>query len=296
MIIDMDMLNGVGVALITPFNDDLTVDYGSLSSLIDYIESGVDYFVALGTTAETATLSVEEQRKVTDFIIEKVAGRKPIVIGIGGNSTSDVVSKIKSFNFDGISALLSVTPYYNKPSQEGLFQHYKAVTEASPVPVILYNVPGRTGVNMLAETTIRIAKECKNAVAIKDATASISQISKIVAGVPEGFKVLSGDDNFAPTLISLGGHGVISVAANCFPSTFREMIYSSINEDMKSMRSCYYRLFEATDMLFAEGNPAGAKAALSIKGLIKNNLRLPLTPASEALIEKMKAKIEEKSI
>lgn len=290
------MLDGVGVALVTPFNDDMSVDYSALSALIDYVDGGVDYYVILGTTAETATMSAQEQREVLSFVIERVGGRKPIVVGIGGNNTMELKRKIEEFDFSGISALLNVTPYYNKPSQEGLYQHYKVIAETSPVPVILYNVPGRTGINLSASTTVRLAKEFKNIVAVKEASGSLSQVASIIKDAPSGFKVISGDDNFTPALISIGGAGVISVAVNCFPDIFHNMVHKALAYDQKGMQSDYYRLTEAVDLLFAEGNPAGAKAALAIKGVIKNNLRLPLIAASDSLMERMAAKIEEFSL
>lgn len=292
----MELLDGVGVALITPFNDDMSVDYSSLAALLEYIESDVDYYVVLGTTAETATLTAQEQREVLDFVLKQNGGRKPIVVGIGGNNTMELKRKIEEFDFTGISALLNVTPYYNKPSQEGLYQHYKVIAETSPVPVILYNVPGRTGINLSAATTLRLAKEFKNIVAIKEASASLSQTAAIIKDAPEGFKVISGDDNFTPAMVAIGGAGVISVAANCFPSCFSNMVHSALDNNPEAMRRDYYRLTEAVDLLFAEGNPAGAKAALAIKGVIKNNLRLPLITASDSLMERMAAKIEEFSL
>ncbi len=281
------MLSGVGVALVTPFDDDLKVDYLALGSLIEYVLPNVDYIVALGTTAETATLSQEEQREILDFVISKVDSRCPIVVGIGGNNTADIVERITKFDFSGVDALLSVTPFYNKPSQEGIFQHYIAVAESSPVPLILYNVPSRTGVNMCADTILRLAKANDKIVAVKDASANLSQISTIIKGAPSGFMVLSGDDNTTPAVIAMGAKGVISVAANCFPAIFKSVVDSSLSGDMATMRAGYYRIMEAVDLLFAEGNPVGAKAVLSIKGILQNNLRLPLVSASEHLTERL---------
>lgn len=289
----MNCLKGVGVALVTPFNEVGDVDYTSLQKLVNFvIDGGVDYLVALGTTAETATLSSEEKKKVLDTIIKTNNSRKPIVVGIGGNNTSEVCKQIEEMDFTGIVAVLTVTPYYNKPSQEGIYQHYKAVAGVSKVPVILYNVPGRTGVNMSAATTVRLAREFSNIVAVKEASGNLNQAAYILRDCPEDFLVISGDDNITLALIAQGGVGVISVAANCYPVKFSHMVKSALNGDYKSAQSDFKQLVEATDALFEEGNPTGAKAALAIKGIITNKLRLPLVSSTEALYSKIKNLIE----
>lgn len=293
----MECLKGVGVALVTPFKECGDVDYCALKRLVNFvIEGGVDYLVALGTTAETATLNSEEKSLVLKTITETNGGKKPIVVGIGGNNTAEVCRQISEFDFSGISALLSVVPYYNKPSQEGIFQHYKAVCESSPIPVILYNVPGRTGVNMSAQTTIRIAKECKNAAAVKEASGNLGQTAYILRDRQEGFLVLSGDDNLALPMIAQGGDGVISVAANSFPKTFTRTIHGALNGEFANVQKDYASLVEVTDLLFAEGNPAGVKAALSLKGITTPTTRLPLVAASESLTSKIADQIAKYSL
>lgn len=286
-------LNGVGVALITPFDDQNKIDLKSLESLIEHvITGGVDYLVAFGTTAETPTISDAEKAGALRAIIDINSGRLPIVVGIGGNNTADIVNKVENFDFTGISTLLSVTPYYNKPTQEGLYQHYKAICKASPIPVMLYNVPGRTGVNMSCATTLRIAKDCPNAIALKEANGNIAQTGYLLRDRPEGFSVLSGDDNMTLPMMSLGAEGVISVAANAFPKSFKKMVELAQVGDYKHAAAYHLNMIEAVDALFEEGNPTGIKAALAIKGIIKNNLRLPLVPASETLYNRIKTLIE----
>lgn len=290
-------IQGVGVALVTPFTVGRDIDYGALGTLVDYvISNGVDYLVALGTTAETPTLGRDERRSVIACVKERAAGKVPVVVGAGGYSTAEVIDIIKQTDLDGISAVLSVTPYYNKPTQEGLFRHYEAVAKESPVPVILYNVPGRTGVNMTASTTLRIAREVPNVLGIKEACGTITQMSQLLQGRPEGFKVISGDDCLAVPLIALGGDGIISVAANAFPKDFTAMIAAAYAGDITKTSAYYLRLFEAMEALFEEGNPAGVKAALYIKGMISNTLRLPLVGASDRLIDKLRKLIAENGI
>lgn len=286
-------ISGVGVALVTPFNSNLDVDFIALDKLVEHvIEGGVDYLVALGTTAETPTLSAREKRAVADRIIRTNDGRKPIVVGIGGNSTADVVFAVKEFDFTGIDALLSVTPYYNKPTQQGIYEHYKAVAEASPVPVILYNVPGRTGVNMTAATTLRLARDFKNIVAVKEASGNLSQAAYILRDRPAGFMVISGDDNCTVPLMAMGAEGVISVAANAFTEKFCRMAHSAAEGDYKTAGELNLQLTEATDLLFAEGSPTGVKAALWLKGIVENHLRLPLMQSSQELEAKIKSQME----
>ena len=281
-------LLGTGVALVTPFDENKAIDYPALGRVIEHvIAGGADYLVALGTTAETPTLTGEEKKEVSAFIRQQNAGRLPLVLGIGGNSTEEVVRQLEAYDLEEAIAVLSVTPYYNKPSQEGLYQHYKAVAEASPKPVILYNVPGRTGVNMTAATTLRLAHDCGNIQAIKEASGSLSQISYILRDKPEDFLVLSGDDNMALPLIALGGDGVISVAANAFPGQVSRMVQLCLSGDFAGASSIQLHLLECVESLFCEGNPVGVKAALAMKGLIRNELRLPLVACSDGLCEKL---------
>lgn len=285
----MAKITGTGVALITPFTQDGEVDYNSLGNLVENcISGGVDNLLALGTTAETATLSSKEKEKVVNCIVEVTNGRVPLMLGIGGNNTKGVVDDIKAYKgFKNIDALLSVTPYYNKPSQEGMYLHYKAVAEASPVPVVMYNVPGRTGVNINSETALRIAREIDNVVAIKEASGNIEQISRLVKDKPADFDVLSGDDAITLPLMSLGVSGVISVVANAFPADFSTMVRLCKDGKFNEALPYHYRILDIISAIFEEGNPAGVKAILSMQGIIQNNLRLPLIPASEELYKKL---------
>ena len=275
-------LKGIGVALITPFKKDKSVDFDALGRLVDYqIDGGIDFLVALGTTAETPTLTRDERTEVVRFIIEKNNNRLPIVVGVGSNNTAEIVHELKVSYFSNISAVLSVTPYYNKPNQEGLFQHYRALSEVSPRPIILYNVPGRTGVNMEAETTLRLAKSCPNIVAIKEASGKMDQIRQIIDNRPEGFSVISGDDGIAFDLIKAGGEGVISVLGNALPKEFSEMIHHALAGDFNKAEAENARFVEAIKLLFKDGNPAGVKCMLSEMGYIENELRLPLVAACD---------------
>lgn len=273
---------GLGVALITPFREDGSIDFDALSRLLDFqLDNGTDYIVALGTTAETPTLDKKERAEVVRFIVEKVNGRVPVVMGVGGNNTAELTADLKNTDFTGISAILSVTPYYNKPTQEGLFQHYCALSEASPLPVILYNVPGRTGVNMTAETTLRIARACNNVIAVKEASGNLDQIKTIIDGAPMGFQVISGDDAVTTAVIELGGIGVISVFGNAFPREMSWLVNSALKGDAitarNKMEEDFNRLFH---LIFVEGNPAGVKCILHLNGMVHNTLRLPLVPVS----------------
>jgi 4-hydroxy-tetrahydrodipicolinate synthase len=282
-------LTGMGVALITPFKTDETIDFDALARLVEHqIKSGTDYLVVCGTTAETPTLTESEKDQITQFVINCVAGRLPIVLGVGGNCTKSVVEKLNTMNFDGIDAILSVTPYYNKPSQEGLYQHYAAIAKASPLPVILYNVPGRTGVNMLASTTLRLANEFSNICAIKEASGNFTQIDDIIKNKPTEFMVISGDDAITFPLITLGAVGVISVIGNAFPREFSRMVRLALEGDYASARSIHHRFTELIELLFVEGNPAGVKSMLALMGYIENQLRLPLVPNTIKTYEKIK--------
>ena len=288
-----DKIKGVGVALITPFNN-FEVDYEALARMVDHvIEGGVDYIVALGSTAETATLSLKERQEVLDFIVERTAERVPIVAGMGSNNTADLVAQLRSFDLSKCVAILSVVPYYNKPSQEGIYRHYMAVAEASPVPVIVYNVPGRTGVNMTAETTLRLAHATDKIVAVKEASGDIEQMQRIIDGKPENFMVISGDDGITVELIKRGGVGVISVAANAFPETFCHCIHKAMDGDIESAEKQMAEQFtEPLTLIFREGNPTSIKVMTEAMGLTRRDVRLPLVEGSEALVADIKSAID----
>ena len=280
----------MGVALITPFKEDNSVDYDALLRLVDYqVQNGTDFLCVLGTTAETPTLTKEEKEKVKRTVIERVNGRIPILLGVGSNSPQAVVDTLKNDDMTGVDALLVVVPYYNKPSQEGIYQHYKAVAEATDLPIVLYNVPGRTGVNMTAETTLRLARDFKNIVAIKEASGNITQMDDIIKNKPEDFDVISGDDGITFPLITLGAVGVISVLGNAFPAEFSKMNRLALEGNYAEALTIHHQFTEIINLLFADGNPAGAKAMLNIMGMCENKLRLPLVPAREATYEKLRA-------
>ncbi len=290
-------LRGMGVALITPFNEDETIDFPALARLVEYqIQNGIDYLVVLGTTAETPTLTEEEKARVRSFVIEKVAGRVPIVMGLGGNNTRAIVDSLKTQNFDGVDAILSVVPYYNKPSQEGIYQHYKAIAQATKLPVILYNVPGRTGVNMTAGTTLRLARDFDNIVAIKEASGNITQMDDIIKNKPADFMVISGDDGITFPLITLGAVGVISVIGNAFPREFSRMVRLALNGDYASALTIHHRFTELFSLLFVDGNPAGVKCLLHAMGYIENQLRLPLVPTRITTYEKIRDVLQKLNI
>ena len=290
-------LKGMGGALITPFKEDESVDYEALGRLVDYLlQNGADYLVVLGTTAETPTLTEEEKKKIIELVVTKVRHRIPIVLGVGGNCTKSVVDKLKNDNFEGIDAILSVVPYYNKPSQEGIYQHYKAIAQATELPVILYNVPGRTGVNMTAETTLRLAREFKNIIAVKEASGNITQMDDIIKNKPKDFNVISGDDGITFPLITLGAIGVISVIGNAFPREFSRMVRLALAGDYDSARTIHHRFTELFSLLFVDGNPAGVKSMLSMMGFVENRLRLPLVPTRIVTYEKIRNVLHELSI
>ena len=290
-------LRGMGVALITPFNEDETIDFPALARLVEYqIQNGIDYLVVLGTTAETPTLTEEEKARVRSFVIEKVAGRVPIVMGLGGNNTRAIVDSLKTQNFDGVDAILSVVPYYNKPTQEGIYQHYKAIAQATKLPVILYNVPGRTGVNMTAGTTLRLARDFDNIVAIKEASGNITQMDDIIKNKPADFMVISGDDGITFPLITLGAVGVISVIGNAFPREFSRMVRLALNGDYASALTIHHRFTELFSLLFVDGNPAGVKCLLHAMGYIQNQLRLPLVPTRITTYEKIRDVLQKLNI
>lgn len=283
------LFTGTGVALITPFRrQQETVDFTKLEALIDHIiTSGVDYIVALGTTSEAATMTPAERSAVQEFIVETVAGRCPVMLGLGGNNTLNITDTINRTNFDGISGILSVTPFYNKPNQRGLLAHYRSVAEASPVPVIMYNVPGRTGVNLSAETTLTLAHECPNIIGIKEASGNLQQMMEILRNRPDGFRVISGDDALTYPMLTLGADGVISVMANALPKEMSDMVRLTMKGDLKKALPLHYRMLPLLNAIFEEGNPSGIKALLEIQGSITNILRLPLVKVSKPLYNKL---------
>ena len=279
---------GTGVAIITPFKFDLSIDFESLEKQIErLIANGINYLVVLGTTGESVTQSEIEKDELVKFIKEKVNNRIPIVLGIGGNNTQAVLDKIKKTDFSQIDAILSVAPYYSKPTQEGLYQHFKAIAKACPIDIILYNVPGRTGSNIKAETTLRLAHDFKNIVAVKEASGDFSQAMYMIKDKPEHFAVVSGEDALTLPLMSVGISGVISVVANAFPKEFSTMVQLALNNNFKEAEKIHYRLLEFIDNLFVEGNPGGIKEALSIMDITENYLRLPLVPVSQKTHDKL---------
>ena len=282
-------LHGMGVALITPFKEDESVDYDALKRMVDHLlENGTDYIVALGTTAETMTLTDNEKETITRIVVERVNRRIPIVLGIAGNCTHQVISQIEKTNLKGIDAILSVVPYYNKPSQEGLYQHFKAISKASPLPLVLYNVPSRTGTNMTAVTTLRLAREFDNIIAVKEASGNFSQMDDIIKNKPTDFQVISGDDGITFPLIALGAVGVISVIGNAFPKEFSRMVRLALEGDYTNARIIHSRFVELFELLFVDGNQAGVKCMLHIMGFIENKLRLPLVPTRITTLEKIR--------
>lgn len=284
-----DTLKGTGVAMVTPFKSNGDIDFDSLGKLIAFlIEGEVEYLVSLGTTGETPTLSKQEKLDILAYTYEQVAGRLPIVVGIGGNNTRELVKDLETFPLEKATAVLSASPYYNKPSQEGIFQHYKALAAASPKPLLLYNVPGRTGRNINAATTLKLA-EVDNIVGIKEASGDLAQCMQILKDKPTDFLVVSGDDNLVLPQMACGMDGVISVAANCFPKQFSEMVRHCLQGDYTAARNLHYQMLEAYDLLFVENNPAGVKAFLAEMGVVQNHLRLPLIPLSSGVHEKVKA-------
>lgn len=276
-----EKLKGTGVAIITPFNEKGEIDFYSLEKVINFnVENGVEYIVSLGTTGETPTLEKSEKIDIINFTTEKINNRVPIVVGVGGNNTKEVIKDLETLPLNNAIAVLSASPYYNKPSQEGLYFHYKLLSENSSKPIILYNVPGRTGRNLNASTTIQLSHECKNIAGIKEASGDLAQCMQIIKDCHKDFLVVSGDDNLAMPQIACGMQGVISVAANCFPKDFSDMVRAALNNDFNAARNLQNKMLEAYDILFAENNPAGVKAFLFEMGFIKNEFRLPVTKLS----------------
>ncbi|MDB5250983.1 MAG: dihydrodipicolinate synthase [Flaviaesturariibacter sp.] len=288
-----DLLKGTGVALVTPFQADGSVDHEGLVRVIDFvIEGGVQYVVTLGTTGETPTLSKEEKLAVIQTTFTAVSSRVPVVIGIGGNNTAEILKDLETYPIDKAAAILSASPYYNKPSQEGIYQHYKAMAQATTKPIILYNVPGRTGSNLTAATTVRLARDFDNICGIKEASGNMAQCMQILKDKPEEFLVVSGDDNLALAQLACGMRGVISVAANCFPKDFSEMVSAAMDDNFTTARSLNNKMLDGYDLLFAENNPAGVKAFLAELGLIGNHLRLPLVPLSAPIHEGVRSYLQ----
>jgi len=287
-------LKGVGTAIVTPFHKDGAIDFKSFEKLIEYqIKGNINYIVALGTTGESVTLSKDEKVAVINFVVETVAGRVPVVMGLGGNNTREVVNTVKSTEFDGIDAILSVSPYYNKPQQRGIFLHYKAIADVCPVPVIIYNVPGRTGANITADTTLKIANDIENVIGVKEASGNIAQCMQILKNKPKDFLVISGDDALTLPLMSLGADGVISVIANAFPTEFSEMAQLCFKGNFKKAQEIHYKLIDIIDAIFAEGSPGGIKAVLEIKKLCSNNFRLPVVGVSKPHYNHLSAMLDE---
>lgn len=285
-------ISGTGVALVTPFTKDLEVDYVALEKLVNHvIKGGIDYLVVLGTTGETTTLTEQEKQQVVSTVKSTNNGRLPIVLGHGGNNTKSLVDSFKTLDLEGITAILSVVPPYNRPNQEGLYQHYKAFAQACPLPFILYNVPGRTGVNLEVATTLRLANEFDNIIGVKEASGDVNQIMQILRSAPKGFQVISGDDSITVPLVSVGVHGLISVIANAFPNEISMAVRSALKGDFQTAKENHYKLWDLMALSFADGNPGGVKCMMEKIGLIDNTLRLPLAPVKKAVDEKIAAAI-----
>lgn len=284
-----EQFRGTGIAIVTPFLEDGTIDWEAYKKLIHFwIENKVEYLVVLGTTGESATIHGDEKQAVFSFVKNEVAGRLPLVAGIGGNDTAEVIEGFKKFNLEGYSAILSVSPYYNKPNQEGLFQHYKALDAATPLPIIMYNVPGRTGMNVSADTTIRIARECKNIFATKEASGNFDQVNQIIKYKPAEFMVISGDDPITLPMIAAGAEGLISVVANAYPKEYAEMVRLCMDGKFAEAQQLHYKYTDIIASMFTEGSPSGVKAYLSEMGLCKNTFRMPVWPVSDKHMEKIR--------
>ena len=292
-----NIFKGLGIALITPFLEDGSVDYKSLIRLVEYqLNNGADFFCILATTGETPTLTAEEKQKIKDLIVDLVGGRVPILVGCGGNNTAAIVKELQTGDFRGVDGILSVCPYYNKPSQEGLYQHFKTIAAATKLPVVLYNVPGRTGVNLSAATTVRLAHDCDNIVAIKEASGNLEQVDEIIKNKPRNFDVISGDDALTFPMISCGAVGVISVIGNALPREFSKMIRLQMKGEYDGARKIHHRFIDLFSLLFVDGNPAGVKAMLHEMGFIENVLRLPLVPMRIQNMQRMSDILKELKI
>lgn len=290
----MKKFRGTGVAIVTPFKNDSSIDFGAFGRVVNHvIKGGVNYIVAMGTTGEAPTLSKDEKKAIICYILEAIDNRVPLVVGIGGNNTQEIINQVRNLDLSGVDAILSVAPYYNKPNQRGLFQHFKAIATWSPVPVIIYNVPGRTGSNISAETCLQLANECENIVGVKEASGNFEQIMKIIKGKPENFVVISGDDMNTLPIIASGGAGVISVLANAYPAEWSEMVNQCLKSNFKSAREIQFRFLEMIDLLFTDGSPAGVKAMLNVMNLCQNTVRLPLVPVSRTIYSRIQKAIDE---
>ncbi len=290
----MKKFKGTGIAIVTPFKNDSSIDLNALGRVINHvIAGGINYIVVLGTTGESVTLTKDEKRAVISYVLEAVNGRVPLVVGIGGNNTQEVINSIRHTSFTGIEGILSVAPYYNKPTQRGLIQHFKAIATCSPLPVIIYNVPGRTGCNITADTCLELAHECENIAGVKEASGDMTQIMKIIKGKPENFSVISGDDMLTIPVISAGGIGVISVLGNAFPAACTELVNHALKNNFKSAREIHFKYLELIELLFIEGNPSGVKAMMSVMNLCENILRLPLVPVGRGTMTRIQKAVEE---
>lgn len=290
----MKRFKGTGVAIVTPFKNDSSIDFSALGRIVNHVvKGGVNYIVAMGTTGEASTMTKDEKQALISYILETVDKRVPVVIGIGGNSTREVINTIREIELEGVDGILSVVPYYNKPSQKGLFEHFKAIANCSPLPVILYNVPSRTSVNMTSDTCLELAHECENIIGIKEASGDIAQIMRVVKRKPENFLVISGDDMMTLPVIAAGGSGVISVLANAYPAECSELVSLALKNNFKSAREIQFRFLEAIELLFADGNPSGVKAFLNVMNLCQNNLRLPLVPVNKVVYTRIQKAAEE---
>ena len=292
-----NIFKGLGIALVTPFKTDGSIDYVALKRLIEYqTDNGADFLCILGTTSESPCLDQEERAEIKRFVVEVNQGRLPVLMGCGGNNTRAVVKELQSFDLRGVDGILSVCPYYNKPSQEGLYRHFKMIADNCPLPVVLYNVPGRTGINLKSETTVRLANDCRNIVAVKEAGGSLEQVDEIIKNKPAHFDVLSGDDALTFPMIASGAAGVVSVIGNALPREFSRMIRLEFNGEYEPARKIHHRFTELYSLLFVDGNPAGVKALLHEMGFIENELRLPLVPTRVATVQKMAAILQEMRI
>lgn len=292
-----NIFKGLGIALITPFHTDGSVDFTALKRLVEYqLQHGADFLCILATTGETPCLTKEEKQEIKNTVVETNKGRVPILMGCGGNNTAAVVEEIQNTDWKGISGILSVCPYYNKPSQEGLYQHFKAIANASPLPIVLYNVPGRTGINLKASTTLRLANDCENIIGIKEAAGSLEQVDEIIKGKPDRFDVISGDDALTFSMVASGAAGVISVIGNALPKEFSRMIRLEFHGEYEAARKIHHSFTELYSLLFVDGNPAGVKALLHEMGFIENILRLPLVPTRITTVEKIAAILKDLKI
>lgn len=290
----MKRFRGTGVAIVTPFKNDSSIDFAAMGRVINHvIEGGVNYVVAMGTTGEASTLSRDERQALISYVVEAIDNRIPVVTGIGGNNTQEIINTIRGLNLEGVDGILSVSPYYNKPNQKGIFQHFKAIATCSPLPVIIYNVPGRTCSHISSDTCLELAHECENIVAVKEASGDLAHIMRIIKGKPENFLVISGDDMLTLPITAAGGAGVISVLANAYPAQCSELVNNLLKNNFKAAREIQFRFLEIIELLFSDGNPAGIKAFLSIMNLCENNLRLPLVPVNRTVFLKIQKAVEE---